>query len=343
MAGGSYSYNRFNNFDKLVEGAKPDFLDMDKDGNKKETFKKAVKDKEKGCKDCGKEDCGCDDKKEVKEAMSPGPRKDKMAAKQHNPYTSTRDRANAFNISTRGDGPGTPGYEKKSTGGKGARYAGYGDQGAGTNNLSFAVIKFTKATTWNNDLTQNQGLVDAGFIRIVGTGAEASDQGIQIDYGPSGRLTQESDYRLKTNISDYQDASQVIKNLKPRTYNWSDSGKADFGFIAHELQEFVPKAVVGTKDATEAIGTVYDFDGTVLETEVTEPPAEELTYTEDVTDSEGVTTQAIRTRTWTATGTRPVYQGVDQIKLIPLLTKALQEALSEIDTLKDRLDILEAN
>ena len=64
MAGGSYSYNRFNNFDKLVEGAKPDFLDMDKDGNKKETFKKAVKDKEKGCKDCGKEDCGCDDKKE---------------------------------------------------------------------------------------------------------------------------------------------------------------------------------------------------------------------------------------------------------------------------------------
>ena len=48
MAGGSYSYNRFNNFDKLVEGAKPDFLDMDKDGNKKESFKKAVKDKEKG-------------------------------------------------------------------------------------------------------------------------------------------------------------------------------------------------------------------------------------------------------------------------------------------------------
>ena len=70
MAGGSYSYNRFNNFDKLVEGAKPDFLDMDKDGNKKESFKKAVKDKEKGCKDCGKEDCGCDTKKEGYEPMT---------------------------------------------------------------------------------------------------------------------------------------------------------------------------------------------------------------------------------------------------------------------------------
>ena len=70
MAGGSYSYNRFNQFDKLVEGAKPDFLDMDKDGNKKETFKKAVKDKEKGCKDCGEEDCGCDTKKEGFEPMT---------------------------------------------------------------------------------------------------------------------------------------------------------------------------------------------------------------------------------------------------------------------------------
>jgi hypothetical protein len=156
MAGGSYSYNRFNNFDKLVEGAKPDFLDMDKDGNKKETFKKAVKDKEKGCKDCGKEDCGCDDKKEVKEAMSPGPRKDKMAAKQHNPYTSTRDRANAFNISTRGDGPGTPGYEKKSTGGKGARYAGYGDQGAG-NKARRRAAKITKEDVMHH-------LIDEGFV-----------------------------------------------------------------------------------------------------------------------------------------------------------------------------------
>ena len=56
MSGGHYSYNRFDKFDQLVEGAKPDFLDMDKDGNKKESFKKAVKDKEKGKKH---EECTC--------------------------------------------------------------------------------------------------------------------------------------------------------------------------------------------------------------------------------------------------------------------------------------------
>ena len=63
LSQGPFTYNRFD----LNEGAKPDFLDMDKDGNKKESFKKAVKDK----KDCGckkEEDCDCSDKKkEVKE------------------------------------------------------------------------------------------------------------------------------------------------------------------------------------------------------------------------------------------------------------------------------------
>jgi hypothetical protein len=44
---------------------------------------------------------------------------------------TSRDNKTLHNLATRNDGPGTPGFEKKSTGGKGARYAGYGDQGAG--------------------------------------------------------------------------------------------------------------------------------------------------------------------------------------------------------------------
>lgn len=62
LSSGPFSYNRFNQYDRLHEGAKPDFLDMDKDGNKKESMKKAISDKKK-CKDCGSEDCKCDDKK----------------------------------------------------------------------------------------------------------------------------------------------------------------------------------------------------------------------------------------------------------------------------------------
>jgi hypothetical protein len=37
----------------------------------------------------------------------------------------------------------------------------------------------------------------------------------------------------------------------------------------------------------------------------------------------------------------PVYQGIDQSKLVPLLTAALQEALAEIASLKDRVAALE--
>ncbi len=47
--------------------------------------------------------------------------------------------------------------------------------------------------------------------------------------------------------------------------------------------------------------------------------------------------------------TIPVYQGIDQSKLVPLLTAALQEAIAKIETLetentaiKARLDALEA-
>lgn len=58
---------------KVKEGKKPDFLDVDKDGDKEEPMKKAVKDKKKKvdeaedkeekCDDCGKpvDDCECDD------------------------------------------------------------------------------------------------------------------------------------------------------------------------------------------------------------------------------------------------------------------------------------------
>ena len=44
------------------------------------------------------------------------------------------------------------------------------------------------------------------------------------------------------------------------------------------VSDVLPAAVVGDKDATVAIGTLADYDGTVLETEVTEPDASEPTY-----------------------------------------------------------------
>ena len=203
----------------------------------------------------------------------------------------------------------------------------------------------------------------AGFISRFGVDANAScfhlnrlgsdtgsliqfrENGVEIDSieldGSGGITYGASDYRLKENIVDLPSATDAIKALRPVNFNFkTHPGKTRPGFIAHEVSETLPVAVTGEKDATEAIGTLADYDGTVLETEVTEPPAEELTYTEEV-ETDGVSTQEVRTRTWTATGTRPVYQGVDQTKLIPLLTKALQEVLTKNEDLEARIAALE--
>ena len=40
---------------------------------------------------------------------------------------------------------------------------------------------------------------------------------------------------------------------------------------------------------------------------------------------------------------QPIYQGIDQSKLVPLLTAALQEAITKIEDLETRIQALESN
>ena len=92
-----------------------------------------------------------------------------------------------------------------------------------------------------------------------------------------------SDYRLKENVVTDWDATTRLKQLKPSRFNFITDGDTTVdGFIAHEVQEIVPEAITGEKDAV---------------------------------DSEG----------------NPVMQGIDQSKLVPLLTKAIQEQQAQIE------------
>ena len=66
-----------------------------------------------------------------------------------------------------------------------------------------------------------------------------------------------SDYRLKTNVRPLENASSIIQQLKPVTFNFNCDLTTDVdGFIAHEVQELVPLAVTGTKDAVQEDGTI---------------------------------------------------------------------------------------
>ena len=65
-----------------------------------------------------------------------------------------------------------------------------------------------------------------------------------------------SDYRLKQNVAPMSGALDKVSALKPVTYKWKVDGTDGEGFIAHELQEVCPSAVVGEKDAINEDGSI---------------------------------------------------------------------------------------
>jgi hypothetical protein len=63
-----------------------------------------------------------------------------------------------------------------------------------------------------------------------------------------------SDYRLKNSVQPMTAALATVTALKPVTYKWNVDGSDGEGFIAHELQEIIPHAVSGIKDAVDEDG-----------------------------------------------------------------------------------------
>ena len=111
--------------------------------------------------------------------------------------------------------------------------------------------------------------------------------------GSSTSYNTSSDYRLKENVTPLDGAVDRLAQIPVHRFNFiADPDTTVDGFLAHEVQAFVPEAITGEKDAV-------DVDG------------------------------------------NPDYQGIDQSKLVPLLTAALQEALQKIDALEARVATLE--
>jgi hypothetical protein len=128
---------------------------------------------------------------------------------------------------------------------------------------------------------------------------------------------QTSDERAKTDISDAQLGSDFIKSLRPVSYKWIEGGKVDSG-KRDDKGNYIYESAPGTrthwgfiaqevKQAVDAAGV--DFGGWIL-TDKDDPDSQ----------------QALR---------------YDQF--IAPLTKALQEALAEIDILKAKVAALEAS
>jgi hypothetical protein len=67
-----------------------------------------------------------------------------------------------------------------------------------------------------------------------------------------------SDYRLKENITDANDAGDKIDAIKVRQYDWkTDGSHQDYGMVAQELMTVAPEAVSGDPESDEMMGVDY--------------------------------------------------------------------------------------
>jgi hypothetical protein len=134
------------------------------------------------------------------------------------------------------------------------------------------------------------------FINFFDSGGDIGR--INVNSASNIQYATTSDYRLKENIKDIENAIDKLKLLKPRNFNFIKKPDVSMdGFIAHELQDVVPIAVDGVKDQMRVVD-----------------------------------------------GKEEIYpQAVDASKLIPILTKSLQEAITKIEELETRIQTLENN
>jgi hypothetical protein len=170
------------------------------------------------------------------------------------------------------------------------------------------------------------------FINSNGTVGSITTSGSATAYNTS------SDYRLKENVVLLTGAIDRLQQIPVHRFNFiADPDKTVDGFLAHEAQEIVPECVTGTKDETKLVSAVLATDGSLLAQGVTETEWESGKIEDEEGDSRFPSDSQ-----WVNEYEVPVYQGIDQSKLVPLLTAALQEAIAKIETLEAKVTALES-
>ena len=177
--------------------------------------------------------------------------------------------------------------------------------------IQFDVAGNSNASFINIGHTSSAGTAD-GFVRFVRSNTVIGQ--IQTNGVSNVQYSTSSDYRLKENIVTEWDATSRLKQLKPSRFNFKEEKDITRdGFIAHEVSSIVPEAIAGEKDAM----------------------TKEVLYVEGDEIPEGKKVGDVK---------KPSQidpQGIDQSKLVPLLTKALQESIARADALEARIKKLE--
>ena len=163
---------------------------------------------------------------------------------------------------------------------------------------------------------KNQTDNSGGFFVRCLRSSSASIGGIRQSAQNALNFDTSSDYRLKENVTYDFDATSRLKKLKPCRFNWIDDNTNTLidGFLAHEVSSLIPEATYGVKDELEVWKNNEELP-------------EGVSVGDNKLDDDG--------------NTIPKYNTIDHSKLVPLLTKALQEQQATIEALTARITALE--
>ena len=208
----------------------------------------------------------------------------------------------------------------------------------GTGTMNFNDTGFTNTKNeWFIKLLQNTNDSATNYMIDFANSTNTSLGSIKTNGTSSTSFNTSSDYRLKENVNYNFDATTRLKQLKPARFNFisDENNTLVDGFLAHEVSNIVPEAISGEKDAMHPEVLYKDEVLYTAEDELPEgmnigdikSPADELPEGKNFGDVKEVA--------------KPNYQGIDQSKLVPLLTSALQEAITKIETLEAKVIALE--
>ena len=191
-----------------------------------------------------------------------------------------------------------------------------------------AVLKSSGGATYSPLVVWNTATSGDNYFAYFSTegGSYPGTNRGSISYNRTAGLTAyttTSDYRLKEHIIDLPNALETVSRLKPRQFDWKETGNTTTGFIAHELAEICPHAVTGEKDAVEM--QTYEIS-----------PAVPATFDEEGNEITAAVEAVIGEREV------PKYQGIDTSFLVATLTAAIQEQQAIITALTTRITALEA-
>lgn len=116
----------------------------------------------------------------------------------------------------------------------------------GLSTLSIPVM-----TVWLN------GTLDATYrvAHYFGYALNNTAVGSVIINNSSGALAFPSDYRIKRDVRDLDKGLDLVRRIRPVKFRWlRGDNEPRAGFIAHELQEVLPRAVSGQRDEIDSHG-----------------------------------------------------------------------------------------